>query len=320
MELRFESLVESPAVSGRRAIAIGNFDGLHLGHQRLLSACVGAARQQGATASVLTFDPHPAAVLSPLGPPPLVLNRRSQRRGLRNLGIQELVRLTFDRVLATVAREDFVERVLIEELSACVVIVGTGFRFGAGRLGSVETLRLSAAGRFETVEVPVFADEGGPVSSSRIRTALSRGDLEDASRGLGRPYEIEGLVVRGEQRGRALGFPTANIDLDGAVALCPGVYAADGWLDSETKPWRAAVTLGVRPTVDGNGLTLEAHFPGLDRDLYGHSIRLMFLSRMRDERRFDSVETLKAQLADDVAQALLAGPPRSDSHSFGLGG
>ena len=230
------------------------------------------------------------------------------------------MRLTFDRALSAVAHEDFVERVLIEALRVRAVVVGEGFRFGAGRLGTVESLRRLGAGRFETVEVPVFADERGPVSSSRIRTALSSGDLEDATLGLGRLYEIEGLVVRGDQRGRAIGFPTANIDLDGADALRPGVYAANGQMEGEPKPWRAAVNLGARPTFGGTTLTLEAHFPGLDRDLYGRSIRLAFLRRLRDERRFDSVEKLKAQLAEDVSQALSVGAAGSDPHSFGFGG
>ncbi len=287
-------------------MAIGNFDGLHLGHQRLLATCVESGRGTGNVPAVLTFDPHPAAVLSPGGPPLLILSRRSQRRALQDLGIEEIVRLTFDEAASSAPPEEFVESVLIEALKTRVVVVGAGFRFGVARSGDVATLRRLGAGQFQTIEAPVLWDEKGPISSSRIRDALSRGDLDEAVRSLGRPYEIEGIVGPGDGRGRAIGFPTANIELEGAGALRPGVYAADGLVEGEGARHRAAVNLGVRPTFNGQRLQLEAHFPGLDRDLYDRPIRLVFLTRLRDERRFDSAEALKAQIAVDVSQALAA--------------
>lgn len=314
MELRIESLVERPSGRGERAIAIGNFDGLHLGHQKLLTACLESARKTGSVPTALTFDPHPAAVLSPNGPPSLILTRLSQRRGLRELGVEEIVRLTFDQVLAALRPDEFVAQVLIDALKARVVVVGDGFRFGSGRLGDIAALRRLGQGRFETIEVPVLSDDRGPISSSRIREALSQGNLEEARRSLGKRYEIEGVVVHGDHRGRAMGFPTANIDLDGVTALRPGVYAADGILEGETARLRAAVNLGTRPTFEGTRLHLEAHLPGLDRDLYDRSVRLIFLTHLRDERRFDSVEDLKTQLAIDVKQALAA-PGARDQES-----
>jgi riboflavin kinase / FMN adenylyltransferase len=170
-------------------------------------------------------------------------------------------------------------------------------------MGDVETLRALGRGRFETVEVETLQDSGERVSSSRIREALHQGDLAEAQRFLGRPYEIEGLVIHGDHKGRSLGFPTANVDLGGVSALRRGVYAATGLIEGEPAPLQAAVNLGVRPTFDGEEPRLEAHFIGFDRDLYGRSVRLIFLARLRDERRFDSVDDLKAQLLADVAAA-----------------
>ena len=167
-------------------------------------------------------------------------------------------------------------------------------------------------GRFETVEVPTLEDGGERVSSSRLRDALLRGDLPEARRFLGRPYEIEGRVIHGDHRGRTIGFPTANIDLEGVTALAHGVYAADGFIDGEMMSRRAAVNVGVRPTFAGAESRLEAHFPGFEGDLYGRTVRLVFLARLRDERVFDSLEDLKAQLEGDVRTAgRIPGPPVS---------
>jgi riboflavin kinase/FMN adenylyltransferase len=306
LPLRIESLGSRPAEQRPRAVAIGNFDGVHLGHLRLLGACVAAARSRGLTPAVLTFDPHPAAVVSQRGAPPRIQTLRSRKRMLTEAGIEELAHLRFDENTARLTPEEFVERFLVLGMRAACVVVGQGFRFGAGRAGSVETLRELGRGRFETVEVETLEDGAERVSSSRIREALLRGDLALAKRYLGRPYEIEGVVIHGDHRGRSLGFPTANLDLEGVSALRPGVYAADGIIEGEASPRRAAVNLGVRPTFGGEEPRLEAHFLGYDGDLYGKSVRLIFLERLRDERRFDSLEDLKAQLAADVKAAARA--------------
>jgi riboflavin kinase/FMN adenylyltransferase len=309
LQLRIESLVDSPGHEKRRAVAIGNFDGVHLGHARLLQACVEAGRRLGFVPAVLTFDPHPATVVSDRGAPPRIQTLRSRRRFLREAGIEDLAQLGFDAAVARLPPAEFVEQALVQGMRAGCVVVGHGFRFGAARAGDVETLRDLGRGRFETVEVPTLEDSLGRVSSSRIRDALLRGDLVEAERFLGRPYEIEGLVIHGDHRGRGLGFPTANVDLEGVSALKRGVYAADGFIEGEAASRRAAVNLGVRPTFGGEVARLEAHLPGFEGNLYGRSVRLVFLSRLRDERRFDSVEDLKAQLAADVKAAERAKSP-----------
>lgn len=313
MQLRIESLVDRSGHEKGRAVAIGNFDGVHLGHARLLLACVEAGRRLGLVPTALTFDPHPATVVSDRGAPPRIQTLRSRRRLLREAGIEDLAQLGFDASVARLTPAEFVEQALVQGMRAGCVVVGHGFRFGAARAGDVETLRDLGRGRFETVEVETLEDSLGRVSSSRIRDALRRGDLFEAERFLGRPYEIEGLVIHGDHRGKPMGFPTANIDLEGVSALKRGVYAADGFIEGEEAPRRAAVNLGVRPTFGGEVARLEAHFPGFEGDLYGRSVRLVFLSRLRDERRFDSVEDLKAQLAADIdaARRARAMAPRS---------
>lgn len=303
MQLRIESLVDRSGPAKRRAVAIGNFDGVHLGHARLLGACVEAGRSKGLVPTALTFDPHPASVVSDRGAPPRIQTLRSRRRLLREAGIEDLAHLGFDATVARLSPAEFIDQALVLGMNAGCVVVGHGFRFGAARAGNVETLRDLARGRFETIEVPTLEDSLGRISSSRIRNALRRGDLAEAERFLGRPYEIEGLVVHGDHRGKAMGFPTANVDLEGVSALKRGVYGALGFIEGEDAPRPAAVNLGVRPTFGGESARLEAHFPGFEGDLYGRSVRLVFLSRLRDERRFDSVEDLKAQLAEDVKAA-----------------
>lgn len=303
MQLRIESLVDRPPHDRGRAVAIGNFDGVHLGHARLLGACVEAGRRAGLVPTVLTFDPHPASVVSRRGAPPRIQTLRSRARMLAEAGIEDLAHLRFDEAIARLTPAEFVESALVAALRAGSVVVGHGFRFGASRAGDVETMRALGEGRFETVEVPTLEDGGVRVSSSRIREALLKGDLAGAERFLGRPYEIEGVVVHGDHQGRGLGFPTANIDLEGVSALRRGVYAADGFIEGEAGPRRAAVNLGVRPTFGGLEPRLEAHFPGFEGDLYGRAVRLIFLARLRDERRFDSADDLRAQLSADVRAA-----------------
>ncbi len=265
---------------------------------------MGAARQFQLVPTVLTFDPHPGSVVSDRGAPPRIQTLTSRRRHLAECGILDLAQLRFDRTIAGLSPAGFVDQVLIQGVQCGCVVVGEGFRFGAARAGDVKTLRSLGQGRFETVEVPALDEDGQRVSSSRIRDALLQGNLVEAERFLGRPYEIEGVVVHGDRRGRSIGFPTANVDLEGVSALRPGVYAADGLIEGERAPRRAAVNLGRRPTFNGSEPTLEAHFPGFEGDLYGRTVRLTFLTRLRDEIRFDSLDDLRVQLGEDVRRAL----------------
>ena len=271
-----------------------------------------AGRRAGLIPTVLTFDPHPASVVSARGAPPRIQTPTSRRRSLREIGIEDLAHLRFDQTTSRLSPAEFVDQALVDGVQAGCVVVGQGFRFGASRAGDAETLRRLGRDRFETVEVPTLEDGGERVSSSRLRDALLRGDLPEARRFLGRPYEIEGRVIHGDHRGRMIGFPTANIDLEGVTALAHGVYAADGFIDGETGSRRAAVNVGVRPTFGGAESRLEAHFPGFEGDLYDRTVRLVFLARLRDERFFDSLEDLKAQLEGDVRTAgRIPGPPVS---------
>ncbi|MBK5255269.1 MAG: riboflavin biosynthesis protein RibF [Vicinamibacteria bacterium] len=305
MDLWIESLVERPRASTRRSVAIGNFDGVHLGHARLLRVCVDEGRRRGLVPTALTFDPHPGSVVSHRGAPPVISTLTSRRRRLAEIGIEDLAHFRFDLTTARLTPAEFVDQALVDGVHCGCVVVGEGFRFGAGREGDVATLRTLSEGRFDTLEVPTLEEGGERVSSSRIRDALLEGNLREAERFLGRPYEIEGLVVHGDHRGRLIGFPTANIDLEGVSALRLGVYAADGFIDGESAR-RAAVNLGLRPTFEGSEPRLEAHFPGFNGDLYGRTVRLVFLARLRDEGRFDSMEDLKAQLREDVRRVQAA--------------
>ncbi|MEO5761843.1 MAG: riboflavin biosynthesis protein RibF [Vicinamibacteria bacterium] len=314
MDLRIESLLGRAHDARRRAVAIGNFDGVHLGHARLLTTCVETARKADLVPTVLTFDPHPGSVVSGQGAPARIQTITSRRRALMDLGIEDLGQLSFDQGIARLSPTEFVERALIGGCQAGSVVVGEGFRFGAARIGNVQTLRTLGESRFETIEVEALKDPRGTISSSRIREALGRGDLSESERCLGRPYEIEGKVVHGDHRGRTIGYPTANIDLEGVSALARGIYVADGIVvgpkgrdvSAGTRPMRAAVSLGVRPTFkDAADLRLEAHFPGFDGDLYGCFVRLVFLARLRDEASFDSVGDLKLQIEDDVHRAMV---------------
>ena len=286
--------------SGQRDVAIGTFDGVHLGHREVI---------RGAD-TVLTFDPHPLAVLHPEATPKLIASLDVKRDLIAGLGVEEMVVIPFDRGFSEQSAESFVSEVLIERLGARRVSVGENFRFGKGARGTADFLR--AYSEFETRVVPLVAVAGETVSSSHIRGLVAAGDVKHAAEFLGGPFLFEGEVVMGDRRGRELGMPTANLVPDDAY-VCPGhgVYAA--WANG----YPTAVNVGVRPTFDtGRGLLVEAHLIGFEGDLYGKQLRIAFLERMRGEKRFESVETLVEQMRQDlvhareIADRLLRFPPR----------
>ena len=296
--------------SGECALVIGNFDGVHRGHQAVLHQVVAEARALGLASSVLTFDPHPAVVVG-AGAPPLLarMDRRVELMGA--IGIERAYVRRFDASFASWTAERFVRDLVVEALRARVVVVGHNFRFGSKRAGDLTLLReLGAALGFEARVHPVASDAHGPFSSTRAREAIAAGELEEAARVLGRPHELSGVVVRGDERGRALGFPTANLD-DVTEMLPPhGVYAVkvdDLDAQGEAGPLAEGVTnVGVRPTVaaaGGTKRTIETFLFDFAGDLYGRRLRLHLVARLRDERRFGSLDELKAQIARDVAQA-----------------
>jgi riboflavin kinase/FMN adenylyltransferase len=299
--MKVTTLSEVEPGSGPRDVAIGMFDGVHLGHREVI---------RGAD-TVLTFDPHPLAVIHPEATPKLIASFGVKRDLIADLGVEELVVIPFDEGFAAQSPESFVREVLIDRLGAKSVSVGENFRFGQGARGTVDLLR--SHDEFETRVVPLVEVAGETVSSSHIRGLIAAGDVKQAADFLGGPFLFEGEVTSGDQRGRELGMPTANLVPDD-LHLTPGhgVYAA--WADVNPSPAHAAeprasgyptaVNVGVRPTFEtGRGLLVEAHLIGFDGDLYGQQLRIAFLERMRGEKRFDDVDALVEQMNRDLVEA-----------------
>jgi riboflavin kinase/FMN adenylyltransferase len=284
------SLAVTPLPEARprpRHVAIGTFDGVHLGHQAVI---------EGAD-TVLTFEPHPLAVIHPAAMPKLITPFEVKRDVIEGLGVDELVVIPFDRDFAGVSAEDFIEKVLIERLGAERVSVGENFRFGAKAKG--DPAMLEAREEFETRVVPLIEVDGETVSSTRIRALIAAGDVEAARRCLGAPFMVEGTVVKGDQRGRELGFPTANLVPDDRLVIPGhGIYAAFA------NGIPAAVNVGIRPTFEsGRGVLVETYLIDHDEDLYGKTLRVAFVERLRGERRYAKVEDLVAQMHRDVEAA-----------------
>ena len=273
--------------SGPRSVAIGTFDGVHLGHREVIRG----------SDTALTFEPHPLAILHPEATPKLVTSFPVKRDLIGGLGVEELVVIPFDREFASLSAEQFVADVLVGRLGAERVSVGENFRFGKGAKGTPDFLR--SRDEFETRVVPLVEVAGETVSSSHIRGLVAAGDVRQAAEFLGGPFLFDGEVVMGDRRGRELGVPTANIVPDDAL-VCPGhgVYAA--WAHG----YPAAVNVGVRPTFEtGRGLLVEAHLIDFAGDLYGEVLRIAFIERMRGEKRFDSVDALVEQMQRDIVLA-----------------
>jgi riboflavin kinase / FMN adenylyltransferase len=281
------------------AVAIGNFDGVHLGHQALLAAAnVAALRLQG-TSVALTFDPHPSTLLFPEHAPAQITTRARKLELLADCGLGATVVEPFTPELASWGPDQFVDEVLVRALGARHVVVGYDFRYGAGRGGDADSLRAHGLRAGFTVEVvaPVAVD-GEKASSSRVRNHLQAGDLAGARRLLGHRYDLDGVVVHGAKRGRAIGIPTANIRPDGELVIAPGIYACR----LDRRP--AVASLGTNPTfVDQGGLVLEVHVLDFEGDLYDQHVRVEFVAHLRPEAKFDSVDALLAQIHADISAA-----------------
>jgi riboflavin kinase/FMN adenylyltransferase len=276
----------------RRSVAVGTFDGVHLGHREVIAG----------SDTVLTFDPHPVSVVAPQHTPKLLTTPQRKAELIASLGVSELVVIPFDAEFAKRSADEFVADVLVGALGAQRVAIGENFRFGHKAQGDPRLL--AADERFVTAVHPLLEVDGEIVSSSHIRGLVLAGDLAEANRLLGAPFELTGEVVHGDERGRELGFPTANLVPDEAFA-CPGhgVYACVAATQSAGE-LAAAVSIGVRPTFNtGRGELIEAYLLDFDGDLYGQPLRLRFIDRLRGERRFDTPEALVAQMHRDVAQA-----------------
>ena len=285
------------------AVTIGNFDGVHLGHQAVLRRLKEGARALRVPAVVMLFEPQPLEHFRPEAAPARLMRLREKLTALREQGVDRVLCVRFDARFAGLSAEAFMERVLRDRLGARLVLVGEDFRFGAGRRGDIELLRAAGPALGFAVETaPTFALDGERVSSTRVRAALAAGELETAARLLGRPYRICGRVAHGDKLGRTLGVPTANIRLLRRRAPLHGIFVVE--LEGmEPRALPGVASVGTRPTVDGTTLLLEVHLLDFDRDIYGAQVAVEFRRRLRDERRFESLEALRAQMRRDIEQA-----------------
>lgn len=284
-------------------LTLGVFDGLHLGHQLIIRTVVERARAAGAIPTVITFDPHPRAVLHPESAPPLLQTLDQKVEGFGVLGIEQTIVIRFDEEFSQTRAEGFLRDVVRERLHAQEVYLGCGFAFGHDREGNIELLRrVSQELGFFADEVPELQFRKQRVSSSKVRRLLSEGRVNLARRLLGRPYGVEGLVEKGAERGAGLGFPTANLHPRNRVIPRNGVYVTGTLIDGE---WRRSVTnIGLRPTFGADAEpSVETFVLNWGGDLYGDVVRVRFLHRLRDERKFGSIEELKTQIEKDVRRA-----------------
>ncbi|MCL8027097.1 bifunctional riboflavin kinase/FAD synthetase [Nocardioides bruguierae] len=301
----WRSLDELPADLGRTAVVIGNFDGVHLGHRRVLTRARAVADERGLRLVAVTFDPHPMAVLRPEHAPTTLTGLEQRADLLHAAGADEVVALPFTREMSGWTPEEFARRVLVDALHAAAVVVGANFRFGHRAAGDVTLLaQVGAAHDFTAEGIPL---DGGPQvwSSTYVRTCLVTGDVAGAGEALGRPHGILGTVVRGDQRGRELGFPTANVPIPGTIAVpADGVYA--GWLRrlDGAGTWPAAISVGTNPTFEGvRDRRVESYvLDQTDLDLYGAQVEVTFVDRIRGMVAFESVETLIEQMDHDVVR------------------
>ena len=290
-------------------VALGNFDGFHLGHQAVVGQAVALARAAGLPALVATFDPHPVRWFRP-DAPPFRLTTLDQRAALfAAAGADATVILPFDAAMAATGADAFVARWIIEALGAGGVVTGDDFGYGHRRSGDTATLAAAGAAKgFATHVVRHVDDDGQPVSSSRVRNALAAGDCATATRLLTRPFAIAGIVQHGDKNGRRLGYPTANLDMGDYQRPAYGIYAVTGRL-SDGRMLKGAANVGVRPSFDPPKELLEPHFLDFDGDLYGQPVEVAFHHFLRPEARFDDMDALMAQMARDCdrARSLLAG-------------
>ncbi|MCL6475381.1 MAG: bifunctional riboflavin kinase/FAD synthetase [Firmicutes bacterium] len=298
------SLAPRPMSLRASVVTIGVFDGVHQGHRAIISAAVQRAHQLSIPAVAVTFDRHPQEAIRPEKSPPYLTTLTSRLRLLQENGVQHVLLMRFDRHLAMLQPDEFVRFVLHERLNARHIVVGRDFRFGYRRMGNVDYLReVQCRFGFEVEAVPDVLYRDERISSSRIRQSLLEGEVREASAMLGRAYVLEGVVVRGQRLGRKLGYPTVNLQpLAPQVVPRDGIYAGRLLHVRTGNVYTAAISVGVRPTVDGKNRTVEAYLLGFSGSLYGEEVHLAFFHRLRDERKFESLQALKEQMDRDVKQ------------------
>ncbi|MEQ8195209.1 MAG: bifunctional riboflavin kinase/FAD synthetase [Rhodospirillales bacterium] len=320
----YREFKDLPADLRGAAIAVGNFDGVHKGHQAVINEAGRIARAETRPWAVLTFDPHPRQVFKPDTEPFRLTPGTAKERLIGALGVDYLMVLTFDKAFSQRAAEAFVKDILVEALGAHHVVSGYDFAFGQGRKGNCELLlRMGRTLGFDFTAVQAVHDEAGAVfSSTRVRDCLTAGDPQAAARILGRPFEIEGTVEKGEARGRTIGFPTANVAMGAYLRPANGVYAvraalADGPGIRDIRWHDGVANLGLRPTFAGDNVVLEVHLFDFKGDLYAKTLRVAFIDYIRAEKKFDGIDGLKAQIARDCARAraILADAPNDTEAS-----
>ena len=295
---------ENANISRPTVLTLGVFDGLHLGHQRIMQTVVERAAATDSVPTAITFDPHPRAVLHPVSAPPLLQTLDQRLAAFEVLGIEQAIVIRFNREFAAQDAETFLRETVHERLQAREVYLGKGFAFGVNRGGNIELLRhLSRELGFHADEVEEVCLRGRRISSSKIRQFLAAGKTNPARRMLGRPYGVEGKIIHGAERGRTIGFPTANLHPSNRVIPKFGVYATATLIGDQ---WRRGITnVGVRPTFEAEAApSIETYIFDFAGDLYGDVLRVRFLHRIRDEKKFGGIEELKAQIEKDTSRAL----------------
>jgi riboflavin kinase/FMN adenylyltransferase len=284
-------------------LALGNFDGVHRGHRKILERVRRSASERGVTAGVVTFDPHPPRVVRPDKAPPLLMTTAQRLEAIAEAGIQAAAIVRFTQELSRWDPETFVRNVLVDWLRVSEVWVGANFLFGHDRAGNYSLLRsLGTQYGFKAEKIDPVRYKDFVVSSTRIRRLVTEGRVDEAGALLGHQYFIDGRVVEGDRRGRTIGFPTANLQSENELLPPHGVYATTVASDGVVRP--SVTNVGVRPTVDHSGRTVvETHIFDFDGDLYGRTVRVGFVQRLRDERAFQSVDALRAQIAEDCVRA-----------------
>ncbi|HXT86188.1 MAG TPA: bifunctional riboflavin kinase/FAD synthetase [Verrucomicrobiae bacterium] len=286
----------------RTAVTIGNFDGVHLGHQKILRGVLERAQQSDLMSAVLTFYPHPARVLRPAQAPALLETLAQRLEAIEAMGIEAALVIQFDVELARLSPEDFVRRFLVDAMRAEHVLVGANFRFGHHQAGDAKLLAdLGGQWNFNTEVIPSLVEDGEVVSSTAIRNALRDGDVEQAARMLGRPFSLAGEIKTGTGQGRKLVVPTLNLSTEQELLPKDGVYATEAVV--EGKIYRAATNVGVRPTFDGARRTVESHLFDFSGDLTSGKLEVRFRKRLRDEQKFSGPADLRAQILRDIEQS-----------------
>lgn len=300
MEIWHHTLEAAPA-SGPFVVTLGTFDGVHAGHRELLRLAAAQAKAAGLRAAVVTFDPHPTVVVAPQRKPKLLMTLEQRLAAFEAEGMDLAWVIPFSRTFSELSPEAFLGA-MRRALTPVELYVGRAFAFGRNRSGTVETLEAwGAAHGCQVHTLALRAPDGGRLSSTRIREALDRGDVEAAAGLLGHPYTLTGVVVEGDRRGRHLGFPTANLAWEQEQLPAFGVYVTEALLPHHGGPYLGLSNVGEKPTFEGQRLTVETHLPGFEGDLYGARLDLRFLHRIRGEVRFASVDELRDQITKDVA-------------------